>query len=261
VYATSYDGHIYALDTKKGRKLWQFPSDATPPAEDGEKKEEEEKKEGEGEEKAEAAEPAGLDPKPQAFSYAAPVIKDGVLYVGNLDGYLYAVNIADGSLKWRFKAGEGITSTAWVEGGVVYFGSKDDHVYAIDAATGTKVHWKTKTGDDVLSSPRVQDGVLYIGSNDKKFYAFDAKTGKEKCSFTATGPVISYGAFYEDLVFFAGGQGDGNVYAIKKDSCELFFTARTGYKIESDPVVEGNVVYVTSGDKRLYAYKVNKTEK
>jgi outer membrane protein assembly factor BamB len=145
-----------------------------------------------------------------------------------------------------------------VEGQAVYFGSKDDHVYAVDTATGKKALWKFKTGDDVLSSPRIKDGVVFIGSNDKNFYAIDAKTGKEKCHFTTKGPVISYGVFFQELVFFGGGQGDGNIYGINRNTCELFYSTKTGYKIESDPVLEGDHLYVTSGDMKLYAFKINK---
>lgn len=248
VYTTSYDGHVYALQTATGKKIWQFPAAEKAP------KPEKEKKDKPAEE---AAEPS-LDPKPGAFSYSAPVIKDGVLYVGNLDGYLYAVQTADGKLKWRFKAGGGITSSPAVEGGAVYFGSKDDHVYAVDTATGEKVLWKFKAADDVLSSPRIVDGVLFIGANDNNFYALDQKTGKEICHFTAKGPVISYGAFFQDLVFFGGGQGDDNIYGLNRATCELFFSQKTGYKIESDPVFDGDRLYVTSGDMKLYAFKINR---
>jgi len=254
VYATSYDGHVYALSADRGRKLWQFPPaqkaapespEAPPPeAKEGEK----------------SVEVPVLDPMPQAFSYPAPVIKDGVLYVGNLDGYMYAIQTSDGTMKWRFKAQEGITSTAWVEGGLVYFGSKDDTLYALDAASGQEVKWKFQAKGDILSSPKVIDGVLYVGSNDKNFYALDAKTGKEKCHFTTKGPVISFGVVYKNLIFFGGGQSDQTLYAIDRNSCKLFFSMKTGYKIESDPVLDGDHLYLTSGDRKLYALKINKTE-
>jgi outer membrane protein assembly factor BamB len=247
VYTSSYDGHVYALQAATGKKIWQFPAVAKPKVEEGEE-----------ENKNEAAAGPPLDPKPGAFSYSAPAIKDGVLYVGNLDGYLYALRTADGKMKWRFKTGGGITSSPAVEGGAVFFGSKDDHVYAVDTATGKKVLWKFKTGDDVISSPRVIDGVVFIGSSDNNFYAIDTQTGKETCHFTAKGPVISYGAFFQDLVFFGGGQGDGNIYGLNRTTCELFFSTKTGYKIESDPVFDGDRLYVTSGDMKLYAFKINK---
>ncbi|MBW1870865.1 MAG: PQQ-binding-like beta-propeller repeat protein [Deltaproteobacteria bacterium] len=263
-YVTSYDGHIYALKTDTGKMIWQFPEPVKKPEpEPVEDKDTEAKKDEAKEDKTtEDVEVKAVEPviKPLAFSYAAPVIKDGILYVGNLDGYLYALQTADGKMKWRFKAGEGITSTVWIEGGVIYFGSKDDHVYAIDVKTGQNVIWKFKAGDDVLSSPKVNSGVLYVGSNDNNFYALDLKTGKEKCRFTAQGPIISFGVFYKNLVLFSGGQKDGRIYAINKDTCEKFFAYKTGYKIESDPVLDGDHLYVTSGDRRLYSFKINKTE-
>jgi eukaryotic-like serine/threonine-protein kinase len=260
IYVTSYDGHVYALKSDSGKRIWQFPAEKIPeppPAEDEEKAaKSDEKKPAEA---AEDKEPIA-EIKPGEFSYAAPTVKDGVLYVGNLDGYMYAIQTADGVLKWRFKAGEGITSTALVQGGVVFFGSKDNNVYAIDAVSGTKVLWKFTTGDDVLSSPKAKNGVIYIGSNDNNFYVLDQKTGKEKCHFSAKGPIVSFAVFYKNLVFFSGGQGDGNIYAVEEGTCKMFFSSKTGYKIESDPVLDGDKLYVTSGDRKLYAFKINKTK-
>lgn len=265
VYATSYDGHVYALRADTGKLIWQFPPvpEAKPAADEPDKaaaKEAAPKEAAEGEDKKEAEPPPAPEPiDTKAFSYAAPTIKDGVLYVGNLDGYLYALSTADGAMKWRYKTEGGITSTVLFEDGTLYFGSKDDHVYALDAATGTKLGWKFQTGGDVLSSPKLLDGVLWVGSNDHKVYALDAKTGKEKCHYTTQGEVISYGAFFKDLVFFGIGQGDGSIYALKRSDCSKFFQFKTGYKIESDPILDGDRLYVTSGDRKLYAFKINKT--
>ena len=56
----------------------------------------------------------------------------------------------------------------------------------------------------------------------------------------------------------AGGQGDGNIYGLNRATCELFFSQKTSYKIESDPVFDGDRLYFTSGDMKLYAFKINK---
>ncbi len=269
IYMTSYDGHVYALAAKTGKLQWQFPAEPEE-AEPEEKEDEAAAGEG-GEAGAGDAEATGDDDaaeqraepevEPKSFSYAAPAVKDGVLYVGNLDGYMYAIHTADGSLKWRYQTGGGITSSALVVDGTVYFGSKDDKVYAIDAATGTELKWQFQTGGDVLSSPMIKDGVLWVGSNDHKFYALDAATGEEKCHFLTQGEVVSYGVFYKNLVFFGGGQGDASVYALDRANCKQFFRYKTGYKIESDPALDGDRLYVTSGDHKLYAFKINKTGK
>ncbi len=267
VYTSSYDGHIYALKAETGKLLWQFPPRAEPSPASNEAPKKDDAAKGK-EEKSKTTDTAD-EAKPQqvtepivtkAFSYAAPTIKDGVLFLGNLDGYMYAINTSDGSLKWRFQTRGGITSTALVADGTVYFGSKDDHVYAIDAATGTRIAWKFQTGGDVISSPKMNDGIIWVGSNDKKMYAIDAKTGKEKCHFLTSGEVVSYAVFYKNLVFFGGGQGDGSLYALKSSDCSQFFKFKTGYKIESDPVLDGDLLYLTSGDRKLYAFKINKTQ-
>lgn len=130
VYATSYDGHVYALRADTGKLVWQFPPvPEEKPAVDEPDKEagkEDGKKAAPGEDKEVEPPPAPEPIVTKAFSYAAPTIKDGVLFVGNLDGYLYALRTADGALKWRHKTDGGITSTVLFEDGTLYFGSKDD---------------------------------------------------------------------------------------------------------------------------------------
>ncbi|GAB4304764.1 MAG: hypothetical protein Kow0090_20380 [Myxococcota bacterium] len=261
VYFSSYDGNLYCVTAKKRKLVWIFPA-PTPPKEEEDKPEGDktavkdkgtkDKKEGEVEQK----EPVPPPIVPGNFSYSAPVLSNGVIFIGNLDGYLYAVNAADGTLKWRFKTDSGVTSTPLVRNGVVYFGSNDTYVYAIDEATGTKVHWKFKTGGWVNSSPKLKDGVIYVGSVDKNLYAIDAQSGKEVCRYAAKGEIIAYPEFAQGLVFFAGGTNDGQIYAVEEKTCKEVWKFITGYQIKSDPVIDGDMLYITSGDRKLYAFKI-----
>jgi len=246
-YLTSYDGHVYALNAETRELVWMFPPrpSPVPPPEDG-------------------TEPAPPTEPPLVvgeFSYSSPVIANGVLFVGNIDGNVYAINTADGKLKWKFqteggKESGGVTSSPWVEDGVVYVGCKDSNIYALDAATGKKL-WAHKTGGWVHSSPRVKDGVVYCGSEDKNLYALDAKTGALKGKFPAAGPVTAYPAFFKNYVITAGGQGDGTVYVLDRATLQPIYKFKTAGKIEADPVVDGNMLYVASFDKMLYAFRFN----
>lgn len=237
VYFTSYDGHVYALHADDKKFVWAFP-----PL----------KVSDEGVMEGLPEQPASIG----IFSYSSPSISGGVLYVGNLDGYVYAIDIVSGILIWKFKTEDGVTSSPLIDSGIVYIGSNDGNVYAIDAAKGTKI-WSFKTGAWVNSSPKLNDGVLYIGSNDKNFYALDPTNGMLKRKFQAKGPVISFPAFYHNFVIVCGGQDDGNVYVLDKNTFKPIFTYKTYGKIEADPVVEGNMLYVASFDKQLYAFKLN----
>src|SRR5438477_2343956 len=60
----------------------------------------------------------------------APAIADGVVYVGSLDSHLYALNLKDGSEKWKFKAGPFKTPVG-VYKGKIYAGDLDGNFFCL----------------------------------------------------------------------------------------------------------------------------------
>jgi|GEM_PF-1209962 len=134
---------------------------------------------------------------------------DGTIYIGSLDGNLYAVN-PDGTSKWEdpFKTGGEIWSSPAVgPDGTIYVGSgeaePDPEECSGEAEPGpsnAKLHaitpdggkkWEFQTGpgkcplpDGVDSSPAIgSDGTIYVGSNDGYVYAIAPESGKEKWKF------------------------------------------------------------------------------
>ena len=55
------------------------------------------------------------------------------VYVGSVDGSLYALEAGNGRLRWKFRSGGPIISSPAIVNGVVYFGSTDHHIYALAA--------------------------------------------------------------------------------------------------------------------------------
>ncbi len=258
VYLTSYDGHLYALEASSGRQLWTFPPLAkkkiNPPSEPAPAKA---KKAG-GEKPAEPPPPVAAASEAFTvgdFSYSSPTLVRGVIYVGNLDHHLYAIDAETGAPRGRFKAAGPITSTPVADAGgaFLYFGANDNNIYALNLDTFTK-RWSFATLDWVNSSARVTDDTLYIGSNDRHVYALDRLTGKVTWQFATRGPAIAMPALMDDLVICAGASGDGQVYALRRDTGAPFWQYATDGKIESDPVVVGETVYVSSADQTLYRF-------
>jgi glucose dehydrogenase len=69
---------------------------------------------------------------------SSAAIVDGVVYVGSQTGELHAVNLADGKVRWKYKAsadGIGESSPA-VAGGLVYIGDLSGVLHAVNASTG-----------------------------------------------------------------------------------------------------------------------------
>jgi eukaryotic-like serine/threonine-protein kinase len=251
VYFGSYDGHLYAVRAQDHQLVWQYPrlAEAAPAPAAADKA---------------AVEPPVAPPPlpaPKAFSYARPLVADGAIYAGNLDGYLYAFDAKTGVLRWRLKTQDGITSSPVLEAGVLYFGSNDHRVYAVTGLGGSEpsVKWTFSTGDQVNAEPLLDKGVLYIGSSDHVFYALDPASGKKLWSVQLEGPVFGRAAIYQNLVFVGAGAGDGRLYAYDTKTNQLFWKYETGTKIQSDPVIEGDHLYVVAGDGQLLTFQIHKT--
>ena len=147
-----------------------------------------------------------------------PVIVDGVMYVTDSRGSVYAVDAGDGHLMWTYDVTEllaGGRREGYVfrhrgvtyEDGVVY-SAAGSFIFALDAATGEPIESFGENGQasvilDVLrlrypdvetaismgywftSAPQIHDGVIYVGSTRSEslipgghVLAVDAQTGE-----------------------------------------------------------------------------------
>jgi outer membrane protein assembly factor BamB len=208
---------------------------------------------------------------------SSPTYASGLIYVGSEDGKVYAFPSSCTSPPcaplWKTPTFGPITSSPANDplpgqgGGRVFAGSADHHLYAFHAREGN-VLWTGLTGGPIRSSPTVSNGVVYVGSDDGKLYAFQAdcvtQQGTCRPSWTATtgGPITASPAVknadFGETVYF--GSTDGRLYAYSAscDVCsqagELQWTAATGGPITTRPAVANGVVYVASGDGKLYAF-------
>ena len=149
----------------------------------------------------------------------APTIDGGTVYVGggtSTGGALIALDIADGTERWRVETEDELNHSVVVVDDMVYVGDLDGRVYAFAAADGTE-RWRADAAahghlvDGVGTPPAVADGVVYVGSEDNRIYAFDATDGTELWRFRTNGNVISL-AVASGIVFAV--VGNGRVHAL-----------------------------------------------
>jgi len=153
-----------------------------------------------------------------------PIAVRGVVYVGCMDGRIYAFNGRDGTPRWTFPADGEITNAPTVEAGLVVFGTAAGSVYALDAADGREV-WRRKVGGPVLSSPAAAEGMVFVGSLDGRLHAFDTKTGAERWTLATGGKIVQSPA-----------ARDGRVFVGSEDLCAWAADARTGRLLWTSPV-------------------------
>ena len=122
------------------------------------------------------------DPKPgratvRIGGLVQPIVAGECVYVGAMDGALYAIDREKGTTRWRFPTGRPIVHTAAFCDGVVIINSMDGSVYGVDAATGKRI-WRHRTPYGIVTAPAIADGVAYVTCRDGKALALDAKSGR-----------------------------------------------------------------------------------
>ncbi|HLW02553.1 MAG TPA: PQQ-binding-like beta-propeller repeat protein [Ktedonobacterales bacterium] len=134
-------------------------------------------------------------------------------------GSVFALNAADGRLRWDYKTSDGVEDGQIVANGVLYTGSSNGSVYAFDAGTG-KVLWSVKLLEQSVVG-QVVDGVVYAWSSagaensQGNVYALDARSGKQLWQFANGGGVD----LVADGTVYVGSAGDpsqtaGTIYAL-----------------------------------------------
>jgi len=188
---------------------------------------------------------------------------DGTLLAGNTGGDAFAFH-PNGMLRFEYRAGNSVWTAAAVSpDGTSYWGSLNASIFALDASG--KLKWSVPTGNFVVASPALgSDGTLYGASFDGKVYAINQQTGAVEWTFQTADAIYSSPALVSDAsgrttaVIVAS--TDGSVYSLSP-SGHLNWRYDTGDVVRSSPVIglapagdsAGHIVYVGSGDGRLYA--------
>ncbi len=97
--------------------------------------------------------------------WSVPALDDGVLFFGDQEGQIYAVNAADGTLVWQKQpdAGENrsIVAAPLVTGDTIYIVNKAGSLYAFDRTTGNQ-RWVQPIGGQIYTSPILVGDVILV---------------------------------------------------------------------------------------------------
>src|SRR5262245_13937695 len=89
-------------------------------------------------------------------------IVNGTVYIGCRDEHLYALDLATGTQKWKYKAAP-FKAPASVRNGAVFIGDSDGIFHCVDAATGAK-RWTFKTDAEIAGGANFSDSAVLFGS-------------------------------------------------------------------------------------------------
>jgi len=161
---------------------------------------------------------------------AAPLVDNGVVYIGSENDSLYALDAATGGVKWRARADNTLAqSTPTISNGSIYVGAESGSLFAFDAATGTQ-QWKALPGASVYDQPLVYNNTVYVTADDGNLYAVNAQTGAGVWNIPQMYANGS-GAMVANGVLYVGTGGSRYFYALDPANGHVLWQFNTGNAI------------------------------
>ena len=225
--------------------------------------------------------------------WSAPVVEDGLLYIGTRSGKLLALrteDLRDGDVlelnarnlrtEWEFPRGDdddlgAVYSTAVLSpdrvfialnednggdrvGRIVALYKKDDPEKRPPERAGDEI-WSIPLEGMVFGSPILYEDRVYIADDEGFVYAFDANAGRSDDPFVWDEKVSdqrfwSTPTLSSDGILYIGGM-DKRLYALDAKTGAPVWPEpfKAGAAITSTPLVLGDVVYVGAFDQKFYA--------
>ena len=189
-------------------------------------------------------------------SETSPLLIGDTLYVGDWNGWLWALHAKSGRVLWRFHAGGAIKGGAAAYGRRIYFGAYDGHLYCLNVRTG-KLIWRSSGQARLFgrsrfyATPALAYGRVYIGSTDGKMYSFGATTGKRIWSHSTGGYVYASPAVWNGRVF--AGSYSHSFFSFDAATGDVKWRFKANGPISGSSTVIGDVVYFATLKRRTYA--------
>jgi len=154
------------------------------------------------------------DPDKQAGNFTgSPAIVGDMVFAPSTNNRLYALSLADGSLKWFFESKNTLWATPVSDGSLVFLPALDHNFYALDINSGIPV-WQKDLGSALTSAPLLtDDGMLYVSTLEGKVVALNASDGAIVWEQETGGRLWSTPVMHDDMLY--AGNASGKVTAIE----------------------------------------------
>ena len=235
VFATNGAGDVLAMDANSGAELWKV--------------------------------------KPGGPLRGAPTIAFNSVYVMSQDNQIFALDAADGKLKWQESgsasqagvfgvaapaAGQGTVIAGYSSGELAAYRYENGRVLWTDALSRTSISTQVGTLADIDADPIIDAGRVYALGQGGRMAAYELTTGQRIWELNLAG--ISTPAIAGEWIFTL--TDDARLLAIARATGKVrWITQLARYRDEEDkkgpifwtgPVLAGNQLWVASSEGEIY---------
>ncbi len=231
-------GDVYAIPLNGGQALWGYtpdPGNVIP----------------------------GLDilKHPNGNIVAGTAVSGSLAYAGLNTGFLYAIDTANGQLRWQFRTPDrnGFWSTPVLVGDTLYATSLGHQLYAFDAATGALRGDPLELGAPIASDITITGTTALVGTFDNRVLAIDLQSRAIIWQHPVDGWVWGAPQVFGNKVY--AGTLQGTVYELTLDKGDevwhktLTSSDGTVVQIRAPLLVTDKTIFVAARNGWLHALK------
>ncbi|MEX0867465.1 MAG: PQQ-binding-like beta-propeller repeat protein [Pirellulales bacterium] len=198
------------------------------------------------------------DAERSSFQTTAAIV-NGMVFIGDAHEKLYALDLANGEVKWSASAELGFIAPPAVDDGRVFVGGGDNVFYCFDAATGDEL-WRYEAGGEINAGANFYQETVLFAAQDGNLSRLNKENGEVVWQFNiqAEGGIQCMPTLGGSHVFFAG--CDGLFHVLSITDGEDLAAVDIGGPSLSSPAIRDEVAYLGTEDGNVLAVNWQKPE-
>ena len=186
-----------------------------------------------------------------------PLIHDGRVIVGLASGELIALKVEDGKRLWRYNPFyqesrfKDVIGEMVVHNGRLLVSRYDGLIALIDFTQERQVIWQDRQTS--VSTSTYRAGRYYVGLTNGEVICYDASSGRINWR-NQTGSTSAFMLASETNLYVIG--TNGRVSALDIGSGKFQWGDNLGSRIGTAPIVNGNKMFVATGLRNIYMYRI-----
>jgi outer membrane protein assembly factor BamB len=145
---------------------------------------------------------------------STPVVVDGQLFIGDMDGTVYCLSAADGQLKWHVDGWGPIKAAAGYDAGLLVVADIDGLVRGLDAQTG-KERWQFEANGEIDSGPAFDQQHVLIAAQDGRLYCLNREDGSLIWTYETSDQIRCSPTVVEGLTLLGGCDGQMHIIDVR----------------------------------------------
>ena len=196
---------------------------------------------------------------------ATPMIYDTMLYIGRIDGFLYAISLSRQEMIWKYETMGQISASPnivdFAGRKAIVFGTYDNYLYIVDANKGTLIN-RFESGYYINGAVALHNKNVIFGGCDGWLRIIDCETGISADSLELENYIPASPAIKGDFCYV--GDHSGNIYEIQLKKGKVIHNQKivnvkndTGTFTSVPVVCPKNIYYLFD----RYIYSINRKDR